>query len=59
MALLYQHEKNLLLELAEHYEDRSVHCHTRAMVPGANKKMYLRQMEKELKKAKVLRRAAL
>ncbi len=58
MTLLYQNEKNLLLRLAEHYEDRSVHCQTCAMIPGSNKKMYLKQMNTELEKARVLRKAA-
>lgn len=58
MSFLYQHEKNLLLSLAEHYEKRSEHCKTRAMMPASNKKMYLQQAEKELEKTHVLRKAA-
>lgn len=59
MSLLYQHEKDLLIDIAEHYQAKSEHCSTRASMPNANKKMYLQQMERELEKVRVLRKAAL
>ena len=54
--MLYQHEKNILSELAEHHERKAKHCQVKSIVPGMNKKMYLKQMETELEKAKVLRK---
>ena len=58
MALLYQHEKQLLMDLAEHYEDRASHCSLRLKDPNSNKLMYRKQRDKELEKARVLRKAA-
>ena len=55
--MLYQHEKNILSELAERYERKARHCQVKSTVPGMNKKMYLKQMETELEKAKILRKA--
>jgi hypothetical protein len=55
---LYQHEKNILIQLAEHYKKRAEHCKVKATVPGANKKMYLKQADAETEKARVLRKAA-
>ena len=55
--MLYQHEKNLLSELAEHYENRAKRCQVKSTFLGTNKKMYLKQMETEFEKAKVLRKA--
>jgi len=58
MSLLYQHEIHLLLDMAVHCERKAAECETKAHRPGANEKMYLRQKDKELTKAKVLRKAA-
>ena len=58
MALLYQDEKNILIELAKHYENRAAHCEVKIAQPGSNTKMYRWQREQELKKAAVLRKAA-
>ncbi len=55
--MLYQHEKNILSKLADHYENMAKHCQVKSTVPGMNKKMYLKQMETELEKVKVLMKA--
>uniref|UniRef100_A0A6H2A4P2 Uncharacterized protein n=1 Tax=viral metagenome TaxID=1070528 RepID=A0A6H2A4P2_9ZZZZ len=58
MALMDQNEKNLLLEMAEHYEKRAAHCDIKLAQPGTNEKMYRWQRDRELLKAAVLRKAA-
>ena len=55
--LLYQYEKNILLEMAVNCEQKAEECETKANRPGANKKMYLWQKERELIKALALRKA--
>ena len=56
--MLYQSEKNILMQLAEHYEKRAASCQAKSMVFGVNRKMYLQQADLELEKARVLRKAA-
>jgi len=58
MANLYQDEKNLLIEMAEHHEERAAHCDVKLAQSGTNTKMYKWQKEREAKKAAVLRKAA-
>lgn len=58
MALLYQDEKNLLKQLADHYLLKADYCGFRALRPAANKQMYLKQMRAEQEKERVLRKAA-
>lgn len=59
MSLLYQNEKNLLIDIAEYYQKRVEYCKEQALMPRANKKIYLQQMEKELEKVRALRKAAI
>jgi len=36
MANLYQDEKNLLIEMAEHHEERAAHCDVKLAQSGTN-----------------------
>ena len=57
--MLYQHEKNILSKLADHYENRAKRCQVKStfFLSSKKRKMYLKQMETELEKTKVLRKA--
>ncbi|MCP4116503.1 MAG: hypothetical protein GY737_14045 [Desulfobacteraceae bacterium] len=58
MATLYQHEKNLLMGLAEHHQLKANRAESHLGVPGHNDKMFRKQHDKETEIVRVLKKAA-
>lgn len=59
MAILYQHEKNILKDLIKYHQSRAEHFQEMAERPRRNTRIYLKRVERELEKVKVLKKSGL